>query len=505
MSSFVVLIMKRVFLFLIQVISLILIKIPENCGESVAPAGATNMVLFRNVCIAPNNDKTKKNRFEDKPCSAMITTYGNHEIMKMCRGLTQCHTPGAHSICTLYNSMPEDKIGAHFLETQMQSFCVNTEDSSSQKWEEVRSAATHRRRAPLMILTGNIGHDLYNSLVDVFALQEKLGGAGAFDSIFVEGNWFTGSRSFIDSINNPTKSWTMSVVEALFNSTRNVPQYVSSHPRMVGEDFKHFGHSGAVCFDELYVKAAGLLAENIGWDDLPILPKLRARVLDHMFGKQWETIPSTEVTMYSREDARRRRFKYRNVDALKQKLKITRFVTHMPRSSPMEQISMFLRSKIFITPFGSNTANAIFMRPGSTFIEVSTLCPDLCTEGCHPYSRVGESGNGSMVNRISGITRESACMNLMADGPPLHQFTGVNYYILPTCSDKLRCRGGAIYQNGKESSSARKKLWKSEFNNDLDLDSYSRIDTILSIIRGSSADSQTERLRVAPFKSTCTS
>ena len=52
-----------------------------------------------------------------------------------------------------------------------------------------------------------------------------------------------------------------------------------------------------------------------------------------------------------------------------------------------------------VAPFGSNTANAVFMRPGSVFVEVTPLCASTCTEGCHPYSK---TASGSMSESFRG-------------------------------------------------------------------------------------------------------
>ena len=59
----------------------------------------------------------------------------------------------------------------------------------------------------------------------------------------------------------------------------------------------------------------------------------------------------------------------------------------MPRGDPRQQIALYASSDVVVAPFGSNTANSVFMRPGSVFVEVTPLCASTCEEGCHPYSK----------------------------------------------------------------------------------------------------------------------
>ena len=167
----------------------------------------------------------------------------------------------------------------------------------------------------------------------------------------------------------------------------------------------------------------------------------------------------------------------------------------MPRNDPKYQIEAFVTSDVFISPFGSNTANSIFMKPNSTFIEVSSLCSDLCTERCHPYSQTGpKKDNLIMATNMHGIKLNAACSSLMADGAPLHMFTGVNYYIIPACRSNLKCSSSKMYENGIELSG--RKVWKRGFNDNFPFEKH--LPKIKEILRGTDDD-----LRISPYLVRC--
>ena len=77
---------------------------------------------------------------------------------------------------------------------------------------EAYPVATARRyeRVALFTLTGNIGHDLYNGLLDVFAAALTR----RFDALFANVMWFTGRQSWDGAIARPDTSWSLTVVDA---------------------------------------------------------------------------------------------------------------------------------------------------------------------------------------------------------------------------------------------------------------------------------------------------
>ena len=257
-----------------------------------------------------------------------------------------------------------------------------------------------------------------------------------------------------------------------------------------------------LCVDDLHVRAQGVLAENVGWAALRHVPRLRDRVLDRVLGGAPPAAPAgapRAVTVYTRGDANRRRFRSRDVDGKARALGATTVVTHMPRGDPVAQIRLFATADAFVAPFGSNTANAVFMKPGAQFVEVTPLCASTCTNGCHPYSKTGRDGAGSMADNYRGVSRDNACLNLMADGPPLHANSGVDYHIVPMCSGTLRCANGTMAdpRTGRPAKIPR-KAWKANFNDDLDLDrAFPRIADVLARKPGG------QGTRVAPFDFHC--
>lgn len=419
----------------------------------------SNLLTLRNVCVA----------------GTTVTLHASTADAKgqLC-ALTACHAPQARERCR---------------ETDADAFVAGVLSEALLRFQ-VRRATTaypvetaHRYgRVALFTLTGNIGHDLYNGLLDVFAAAL----ASRFDALFGNVMWFTGRSSWDAAVARPHSSWSLTVVDALFNETVT-PLYWASDAHMAGQGFEHLGPG--FCADELVVRAQGRLAENVGWDSLKALPKLRDTVLKRVLTNE----PTRErLTLYTRGDARRRRFRG-DVQGFAAKLGATKVLARMPRGDPRQQIRLYAASDVVVAPFGSNTANSVFMRPGSTFVEVTPLCASLCSEGCHPYSK---TVTGNMADNYN-ISRANACLNLMADGPPLHRFSGVHYHIVPLCSGTLRCSEGAMVEPSGKAVVLR-KAWKANFNDDLDV--AAALPRVLAILRGRSPQTQ-----VAPFEVACPS
>ena len=100
-----------------------------------------------------------------------------------------------------------------------------------------------------------------------------------------------------------------------------------------------------------------------------------------------------------------------------------------------------------------------------------------------------------MADNYRGVSRDNACLNLMADGPPLHAASGVNYHVVAACRGTLRCRGGAMVDDRGRPPKVARKAWKANFNDDLDLDAA--LPAVLAAIGGANDT------RVAPFAFRC--
>lgn len=440
-------------------------------AATAAPAG--NMVVLKQVCFHPKAD--------GGACAVGATIHGAQDVAsQLCGELTTCHTPAAFATC------PDPSV-PRFLESAVTGACA---EASAGAYPAAGAARVGRAAA--LTLTSNIGHDLYNGILDVFALSER----APLDLLIADVNWFGGRASFDRAVADPKSSWTLTVTDALFNGTTPTPLHFVDNAAMPGG-----GGTTTVqqplCVDELFVRAQSRLAENVGWDALRAVPALRRRVLERVLGGAPARKNERTVTVYTRGDANRRRFKSRDVGAATRRLGATAVVQRMARGDPRAQIELFAGSDVFVAPFGSNTANAVFMRPGSTFVEVTPLCASTCEEGCHPYSRTGPAGAASMADNYAGVSRANACLSLMADGPPLHYASGVNYHIVAMCSGTLRCDNGTMAdpRTGRPAKIPR-KAWKANFNDDLDLDRA--LPRLLAILDGS--DNAT---RVAPFGFSC--
>jgi hypothetical protein len=475
-------------------------------SDTVMPSTG-NMQRIDKVCLTLP-EPGQRNKLSGKFCSVVATVYGNsNSLDSMCDNLTYCHSPKAFEWCKMYKKGPATA-AEHFIEEHMSSLCAQHGTAESFPLLSSRRMS----KVPAMTLTGNIGHDLYNTILDVYAQQERQ--KKNFDALYVDVGYFGGVEKWLSSLSDRRKSWTLNTIEALFNHSSATGLSWGVTPSMKGATGAQSFLLGetALCIDEFWVKGGALMAENIGWDGLHYMPKLRKKVLVHYFGKgaAMEFLKRAKgpasplvVTLYTRKDASRRRFADAMdgaiLEQMKARLGVSVIVQKMPLDDPKQQVLMYAKSDVFIAPFGSNTANSVFMKPGSIFIEVSTLCPSLCLEGCHPYSIVGPGDKfRSMSTQMDGILQSASCSNLMADGPPLHYATGVNYHIISQCKKHYAsCRDGKVFSGQKLLTA--KKAWKKDFNNNLDLVAAS--DMIIGIIKGVSR--VTNRTLAAPFDFRC--
>ena len=175
----------------------------------------SNMVTLRNVCVQETT----------------ITLHASTADAKgqLC-GLTACHAPQARERC---RENDDDAFVAGVLAEALPRFRVR-------RSMEAYPVATARRyeRVALFALTGNIGHDLYNGLLDVFSSSLTR----RFDALFANVMWFTGRQSWDAAVSRPETSWSLTVVDALFNETRT-PLYWASDVHMVGScvEIKFYG------------------------------------------------------------------------------------------------------------------------------------------------------------------------------------------------------------------------------------------------------------------------
>ncbi|KAJ1454648.1 hypothetical protein M885DRAFT_521593 [Pelagophyceae sp. CCMP2097] len=453
---------------------------------------AGNLVRVDGVCLRPAAGAA---RADGGACAlrASLRDAPSAHLAHLCGNLTTCHAPAAFSRCRAWGNSPRkflDDDGALCTEAARAHDApgVAARTPATDGGRAGDASATRVRRAALFVLSGNIGHDLYNSLLDVFAADARL----KFDAVIIKVVWFAGMPSFHHALENRSTSWSLQIVDALFP---DAAQYVFASPELAQAPYLSTLPAGGLCVDELYVRAGGLVAENVGWDALGAVPRLRAAVLDRL-GVRAGGRAGRRVVLYTRADAQRRRFASRDLAMAARHLGATTRVDTMPRSDPLAQIRLFADADIFVAPFGSNTANAVFMRPGSTFIEVSPLCAALCTEACHPYSRTGPAAERNMADSMRGVSRANACAGLMTDGAPLHQQSGVRYHVVSLCAPTANCVAGSMVDKTGRAVT-RKKAWKQDFN-PLTID----LDAALPLIEAVLHRNSTDHL-VAPFQFDC--
>jgi hypothetical protein len=233
------------------------------------------MVRVRNVCFARGNGVGGADG-RATSATASVHSDANETVAQLCGRLTGCHTPAAFARCAGYRA--GDDAASAFLESALGGVRAAAGPVAGYP---VAGARVYRRGV-VLTLTGNIGHDLYNGLLDAFAQGERDG--KPFDAVVADVNWFSGLAAFERALEAPATSWSMTVSDALFNGTSaKAPLYFAAHPAMREPNAAFFGDA-AFCVDDLYVRGQGLLAENVGWDALAHIPALRDRVLERVLG-----------------------------------------------------------------------------------------------------------------------------------------------------------------------------------------------------------------------------
>ena len=129
---------------------------------------------------AEHGDATQRLRSRDNNHAARVDGGPKGQLC----GLTACHAPQARERC---RENDDDAFVAGVLAEALPRFRVR-------RSMEAYPVATARRyeRVALFTLTGNIGHDLYNGLLDVFSSSL----ARRFDALFTNIMWFTGRQSW---------------------------------------------------------------------------------------------------------------------------------------------------------------------------------------------------------------------------------------------------------------------------------------------------------------------
>ena len=292
-----------------------------------------------------------------------------------------------------------------------------------------------------MPLSGNIGHDLYNGWLDHFGQQEAArdeGRANYYDAIVWCLVWFRGPQDFEAAQGSTAaeKHWSLVLADILFNrsTTRPIPTFTmpcgGRQPSWApnNQDGAHSRKwrqatlpAGLLCANELHVKTPITSASGLQWGALRWAARVRAYAFKRLNipREPGAAIQLSTRVFYTRGDASRRQLIVRTAyrEAIQSYLGVTLWLDRMP-TPVKDQLQIFAKADIFITGVGSNTANAIFMRPHSTFIELSTFCASTCLEGCHPHSLTGPAarpGQSSIMAQFISLESSNACLMLLSE------------------------------------------------------------------------------------------
>jgi hypothetical protein len=327
----------------------------------------------------------------------------------------------------------------------------------------------HLRRAAIVGYTGNIGHDVYlnGGILDIFAAQQALGGIGALDLILLN----IDREGFAELIPRRHESWQLSVLDALFNSSR------------VRTGLQPLRLTQGLCVDELVWKPPILDFNPISSTN-DYVRDARRRVLrrhnltrTYAARRGWPARPhgvtlhaEQSVVLYTRADAGRRALVLGESgrSGLKPEwertLGVTRVLRKMPRS-PRDQFALWSNADVIIAPHGAARANAFLMHPGAAYVEISPLCIETCLNGCYPYSEAGpKCAANSLVKGAAyrHLGMRHACTEAMSNhggfGGPMASALRTVYRTV------FACEGGSRCVDGRIGTSHAKAAWKYNYH-----------------------------------------
>ena len=339
--------------------------------------------------------------------------------------------------------------------------------------------AVHIGRAGIVGHTGNVAHDLFlnGGMLDLFAesfLRREL-----FDVLLLD----AGNR-FGSLLASQRHVWQLQVLEALFNETS------AKGPRLLPLRVRQ-----PLCIDELSWKPPAL-DYNPYSRTLLAMREARRRVLSRLrlagHSRQNRRLERSQrrndgeastasddgkgkggprVVLYTRADADRRALEISDARRLQASLGITSIVQRMP-TSPWEQLALFATADVFIAPHGASSANAFVMAPGSTYLEISPLCLEICLEGCYPYSWAGSDCKAHAVaDKLFNGRAKAACAEVLRthagfSSVHAHQ-AGVKVRSLFACVGGNRCHNGSILSGGPDDGKRAiddRKAWKYNYH-----------------------------------------
>lgn len=272
----------------------------------------------------------------------------------------------------------------------------------------------------------------------------------------------------------------------------------------------------------------GWSVSNVGWGNLPRVPRLREHVwsrLDHAAGAKAAAAAAAAadgalvttsslgafgsagggtgaaatrtVVLFTRADAAGRRLllKPARRAATLAALGVTHVVRGMPAGeAPLAaQAALYRAADALIAPHGAAAANTLFMRAGSVHIELQATCAHTCTGNCVPrHLFVGRAG-WKHAGEVTGLPAERACSLLQSFFAPFHAVTGVRYHVIPACVGGARAWTRAC---------ASPLAFRAQHTRDIPLGgptSDTLVRSIRAILRDPVGSVEANATRVAPF------
>ena len=264
-----------------------------RASQMEQPALAQNLMVIRNVCLkaAPADvervivRQAGRTTLATRAVAAQVWEDEKSSLAaeQLCTSLTSCHLNNIAQQCARRRHTG--------ISSTASLLRANTGLHVEMAAEGTRfplPGARRARRAALLRVTGNIGHDLYQEgILDFYAqvaLEDSSPNASDrlpfYDAFVLEAYWFAGAEAFKSALAKPPNAtWTLAMIDAVFNSTGRVPMVAFSNPymRWAQEPINTLG-ADSLCVDELYFRlhhATVGVSGGVSWHNVWAASSLR--------------------------------------------------------------------------------------------------------------------------------------------------------------------------------------------------------------------------------------
>ena len=439
---------------------------------------APNTFAVRRVCLAPRGEGVQ-------PAAKLFGPFdGISPVRSYC--LSSLHncvlTPYCtHGRATIYEFCDQIRHeerrheGARVLTSQAAHAFSHVETAADTEMYPP-TGALRLGRAAIIGFTGNIGHDMYinGGMLDAFATARA--DDKPFDAIILNVR-----DRFGDELQRWQDRWQWRVAEALFgvNYTRCTSLDGGGVGAAASRCLLPLRVPSLTCVDELVWKPPHLDFNPMS-GTLRHVAAARAAVLGryaiHRLPGCRTATCAPSVVFYTRGDAARRSLDLSGAalsQGWRERLGVTQILHRMP-SAALAQFELFANADVIIAPHGASCGNAFLMRPGAIYIEISTLCPELCLNGCYPYASAGpKCSRRSLLDGAAyagrGVSERLACedaLSMHGGAVPVYaRAAGVYARTVFACVRGNACTDGHIA--GSDNGPA---AWKRDFHEEIVVD-----------------------------------